>query len=574
MSKVGIAATAETSIVETLRRERDRFVALAFCAADILFEVGDDHKIVFAAGATTALTGVAPEKFVGQPLLDVIAAADRPLLGEIVDCMTAGNRLEPVVVHLKGKKGVTRPLLLTGYLLPELPGSLFFALRLGSEADERKKRSDAGRDKESGLHQADGFAKQATAKVRAAKKRGEDVELTMVRLQNFSELRSRLDDQTSKSLLQSVGACLRVGAGAGDAAGRFDDENYGIVHQAGADIASLKRRIESHIKTAAPDGGGISVETGTVATDLDDASEADVIKALQYTIRQFCDEDNVERAKDSLSGDLHAGVEEASRKMTDFREMVSGSNFDVAFQPIVTIATRQICHFEALARFGGGSDRSPYELITFAENTGLICDFDYAMCEKLIDWLHNANKTGQRYSIALNLSGHSVTNTAFLAKLQGLLKEHDSIRQQLIIEITESARIKDLQLANQFIQSLRKSGHTVCLDDFGAGSAALRYLHDLDVDVVKIDGQYIQGAVADRKNRAFLRAISSLCRELEIVTVAEMVEDEETVKLLMECGIELGQGYLFGRPSTEISAFEAPRSGGAKPLYRRHRADG
>jgi EAL domain-containing protein (putative c-di-GMP-specific phosphodiesterase class I) len=124
-----------------------------------------------------------------------------------------------------------------------------------------------------------------------------------------------------------------------------------------------------------------------------------------------------------------------------------------------------------------------------------------------------------------------------------------------MFEITESAKIVDLDMANRFIQGLRRAGHKVCLDDFGAGSAALKYLHTLEIDVVKIDGQYIQSALAKRRYQAFLKAVVGLCHDLGVATIAEMVEDRKCVTMLQKCGVKLGQGYMFGRPSFDIDTF-------------------
>jgi len=190
------------------------------------------------------------------------------------------------------------------------------------------------------------------------------------------------------------------------------------------------------------------------------------------------------------------------------------------------------------------------------------------MCRRVIAWLETASANGNPWSLAWNLSGRLVGNSAFLSALLKLLDEHQSVRRQLMIEITESARIRDLTAANGFIQTLRKAGHIVCLDDFGAGAAALRYLHDLDIDIVKIDGRYIRGAIRVRKVRAFLKAIASLCTELGISTVAEMVEDEPTVELVKQCRIEFGQGYLFGKPSTDIRTFGIGASKTARPAAK------
>ncbi len=155
----------------------------------------------------------------------------------------------------------------------------------------------------------------------------------------------------------------------------------------------------------------------------------------------------------------------------------------------------------------------------------------------------------------MNLSGQSVGNTAFLSALHDLLNQYAALRPQIMFEITESARIQDLELANNFIQGLHNEGHKVCLDDFGAGSAALRYLHSLVVDVVKIDGQYVKSAMNKGRYKSFLRSIVGLCHDLSIVTIAEMIETEACADMLRDCGVGMGQGYLYGRPSFDITDF-------------------
>lgn len=555
------ATASEAAYLESLKRERDRFVALAFCAADILLEVNTAYAITYAAGATKALTGASPAELTGRSLTDIISPADRPLFGELVRGMSSGKRLDPISVRLAGTGGLTVPLLLTGYHLPELPNSFFFALRLGASSGIAGQPDHWHRDKNTGLLQAESFVEAAVTRVRQGSKKGEDLKLTMLRLADFGSLRSRLNQEASDSLLETVGACLRVSSGSQETAARFDDENYGLIHKRDLDVDDMTGRIELHTRNADPQGVGLSVKAGTVPAALGDSGEADQVKALLYTVTQFCEDESAEPTVASLTENLQRLVNDAARKMSHFREIVSAENFDVAFQPIVRIDTREVQHFEALARFSGGSQRSPYELITFAENTGLISDFDYAMCRKLLGWIEDNNRSGNHYTIAMNLSGRSIGKPSFLAALQKLLAEHENVREQLVIEITESARITDLTMANNFIQSLRRLGHVVCLDDFGAGAAAFKYLHDIDVDIVKIDGQYIQGAVTERKIRPFLRAIVGLCGELGIATVAEMVEDDETVGLLRECRIELGQGFLFGKPSTDITVFQNDKRG-------------
>jgi EAL domain-containing protein (putative c-di-GMP-specific phosphodiesterase class I)/GGDEF domain-containing protein len=568
---------AKPDYVDTLKKERDRFVALAFCAADMLFEVDDSQTITYAAGATKALTNCEPHDAIGREFIDLVDSAERQYVASKLKALGTANRLEPMMVRLKGPNGPTPRLMLTGYHLPDLPGSFFFALRLTSKDEALTDSSDPRLDNETGLLNKEAFTEFAAQRIKDAEADGQDLKVTMVRLEDMSELRTRLDEESDRDLMRTLGGYFKEGSGNRDAAAKFDDENYGVLHDDSFDVDSLRTRLEGHLRAVDPDGVGVRVNSSTAPADLKGAEPQDAIKALLYTINQYCADPSSEPAIKSLSENLDTLTAEASAKMLEFREMVSADSFDAVFQPIVALPTKAVHHYEVLARFSGGLDRSPYELITFAENMGLICDFDFAMFRKVIGLLNGWRKKGKIINLAVNLSGRSIENAAFVEALLKLLGKHEALRKQLSIEITESARIHDLTRVNGIIQSLRTAGHDVCLDDFGAGSAALKYLHALDVDIVKIDGAYIQEAHNDRKLRAFIKAIAGLCRELDIDTIAEMVEEEATVEFLTECGIPYAQGYLYGKPSPDVFSFEPKKSILKKPLgggWSRKRAAG
>ncbi len=160
MTNPAKASHQKSTYVESLKRERDRFVALAFCAADVLIEADADCKITYAAGATVGVTGYPSDDLIGDSLLEIIAPDDRPILRELIRGMTVGKRLQPIPIRLIGPKGLTPQLLLTGYVLPNLPGSLFFALRPWTEGNQSDEKSAKSRDKESGLYKTGSFLEQ------------------------------------------------------------------------------------------------------------------------------------------------------------------------------------------------------------------------------------------------------------------------------------------------------------------------------------------------------------------------------------------------------------------------------
>lgn len=549
---------------ETLRRDRDRFLAFAFSAADILLELDCDFRISYAAGATLALTGEAEDKIVGRPFVELVAASDRALVAELTRSLKPGMRLDPVRIRFNRPNQEPIALTASGYQLAEIGGGYYFTLRLGAALSADGRSFTVRRDAQTGLLDEESFAEIAKAQVRAAQEQGDPLSFTVVRLGDLTDIRTQLDRGDQDCLFTTVGAALKAESAGGDLATRLDETNYGLVHAPEADISQLKARIFDYLRSLDPAGKGVAIDAATLADAATMMDETDGTRTLIYTLNRIC-----ETALDGTSGEAAMRIEDlvrdANERVVAFRRMVSRDEVQLAFQPIVEVATRKIRHYEALARFSSAIGASPYETIAFAENVGLICDFDYTMCRRVLQWLEErrADRPDRRYTVAVNMSGRSVGNGPFLDSLHQLLRQHHAVRSQLMIELTESARIRDLAPCNSFIQSLRQAGHKVCLDDFGTGAAALAYLHELDVDIVKIAGQYVQGAIQHKKYRATLKAMAALCTELGIESVAEMVEDASYLPVLVECRIPLAQGYLFGRPSFDIAEFES-----AKPKPR------
>ena len=543
-----------------LRADRDRFVAFAFSAADILLELDSTHAIRYAAGAVTALLGATPAALEGRPLLTLAPAQARPVLGELLLAIHDGRRLEPMVVRLQGPSGPTPPMLVVGYQLSNLHNRIFLAFRtarglLAGPGTERRSGS--------GLYDADGFAAAASAKLES----GADGKLTFIELDRLDGLAGRLDVATQQELAMTIGQCLRASSIDGDTAGALDDGRYGLVHALDLDLDALGRRIEDCAKAVDPSGVGVAVRSATLDMKIEGVSETDAARALVYTIHRFGRQRGHPLTVEALSSGLAGRLDTTARQMASVRSLIAGDHFAPHFQPIVQLKTRGTSHFEALVRFARSAlDLEPYEFIRFAEEVGLIAEFDIAMCRRVFEDLVAAAAAGRvNWPIAVNISGRSLEEPWFRSALKALLATHPPLRRYLLIEITESMALTDLPATNGFIQELRAEGHKVCLDDFGVGAVAFDYLRALEVDFVKIDGSYVRDAMASPKGGHFLKAIGGLCRDLGVATVAEMVETEAQVPFLVGCGIDFGQGHLFGRPAATL----VPTDPLHRPIARR-----
>lgn len=539
--------------------ERDRFVAFAFSAAEILFELDSDRRITFSTGATAALLGRSADAFIGLAFEELIAPTDRRLVGELLHSARSRDRLDDMVVLFVGAEKDPVRLVLTGYFLGEMGGRYFLSLRRGHRRITILE-ADLPRDAESGLLKQESYSAVVAERLKSVGENGESCKFTILDLSENQDLCQRMDQDVSREWLTALGACVRAGSLNGDSAGSMGEDRYGLVHEVGLDVGALRQRIETCAREFDPDGLGITVETASVKLEKAALRETDVAKALVHTINRFCQDQGDSFTVKNLSQSFENLFEQARDNVSKFREILEKESFKPAFQPIVELHGQQPQHFEALARFHGAPEGiSPYELISFAEEVGLAPQFDIAMCRKVLEWLSAINGQGYKYVVAVNLSGRSIEVPAFAADLMDLIQEFDSVRDNLMFEITESAKVTDLAYVNDFVQRLRSAGHMVCLDDFGTGAAAFEYLRALQVDLIKIDGSYIKNAIANKSERILLKAMSGMLHELGIASVAEGIEDEVTLGFVKECGIRFGQGYLFGKPNTDIGAFDAPR---------------
>jgi len=160
-------------------------------------------------------------------------------------------------------------------------------------------------------------------------------------------------------------------------------------------------------------------------------------------------------------------------------------------------------------------------------------------------------------AIALNVSGRSLGEPTLPRYIADTLRREEVSPARLIVEITETAAVSDLHDAQRFIDAMRESGTQTCLDDFGSGFSSFAYLKHLNVDMLKIDGQFIKNLPADRDNQVFVRAIIEVARGLRKRTVAECIEDEGSLEMLKALGVDLGQGFHLSEPKERRSAFAA-----------------
>jgi diguanylate cyclase (GGDEF)-like protein len=238
----------------------------------------------------------------------------------------------------------------------------------------------------------------------------------------------------------------------------------------------------------------------------------------------------------------------------------------LAFQPVVETATGKVAYYEALLRVldDRGTPVAAAEFIPAVEQLGLARIIDRHVIERAISELtENPDVT-----LSVNISGLTVSDPLWLNHLVALLEPEPLVARRLIIEITETVAMTDVEESERFVRALRQLGCQVAIDDFGAGYTSFRHLKQLNVDIVKIDGSFVQNLSENRENQLFVRTLNDLANGFGLKTVAEFVETADEAALLGDIGIGFLQGYYYGRPelgriwrnSAHPTQFDPPNS--------------
>ncbi len=230
---------------------------------------------------------------------------------------------------------------------------------------------------------------------------------------------------------------------------------------------------------------------------------------------------------------------------------------ELHFQGIYRTADRGLGHLEALVRMRDPADPAqlimPGHFVPIAEKGSQILEIDRWVLGRSVELL--ARHPGIP-AIAVNVSGRSFDDPALPQYIRELLHEQGIDPARLIIELTETAAVSDIQDAQRFIETLTRMGCRICMDDFGSGFSTFAYLKHLDAQILKIDGLFIQDLPNHPDNQAFVRAMVDVARGLNKLTIAEFVEDGPTFEMLRDLGVDMAQGYHLDRPSAEHPALK------------------
>ena len=253
-----------------------------------------------------------------------------------------------------------------------------------------------------------------------------------------------------------------------------------------------------------------------------------------------------EHAKENLQNEIYWRQQ--------IEHALHNDRFLLQFQPIFNLETNQIELHESLLRMLDNNENIVYpeNFIPIAERNNLILDVDHHVLEKTIKLIHTNNQVGKFFQLTVNLSARSLADEDLLPLLKDLLHRYPISPKQLIFEITETTALSDLSAAYTLINAIKSMDCLFALDDFGAGFSSFHYLKQLPVDFIKIDGAFIQSLARNTDDQVLVRAMNDVARWFGKDTIAEHVEDSDTLELLKTYNVKYAQGFLLAKPASAI----------------------
>ncbi|WP_321391626.1 EAL domain-containing protein [uncultured Desulfuromusa sp.] len=415
-------------------------------------------------------------------------------------------------------------------------------------------------DRLTGLQNRYAFEQCLTAAIANVHSESQQHVLCYIDLDQFKIINDTVGHVAGDAMLQELSLYLNKRIRKGDVLGRLGGDEFGLLlHNCCLeDIHIIIEALQEQVKVFRFQWNDQVFKASlSIGVCLLDESIKDLTQALK------CSDQACYMAKESGRDRYHIynsddnelrTMNEQMKWVARINQALTEDRFFLRRQAIArleNVQDNQQVQFEVLISMQDetGKTLPPGGFIPAAERYGLMSMIDRWVVKATFDWLeNNANLQSTIDFVAINLSGASFSDESFLDFIQSELGDRLFSPDKICFEITETAAMHQMQKAIHFIHEVKKNGCRFALDDFGSGMASFGYLKNFPVDYIKIDGSFVQDLINDPLSRAVVDSIHRIARVMQITTIAEHAEDQETLEALQSIGIDYVQGYIISRP--------------------------
>jgi diguanylate cyclase (GGDEF)-like protein/PAS domain S-box-containing protein len=569
-----------------VRRSEARFRSLVQNSSDLITVIAPDGSIGYQSPSIRNVLGYEPDDLTGPaPPLDLVHPQDVPkvvaMARELEDAPGAARQIECQVQH---RDGQWRDVEVIATNQTQDPAVAAYVVNT-REITERKERQQlthrAFHDPLTNLANRALFADRLEHALDRRASRGRPLAVIFLDLDDFKDVNDSLGHGIGDEVLAAVAQRLRECARAEDTVARLGGDEFAILVEEIEDmvrVRSVAERIRDALGPPLLVAGNevlVRCSIGIAASPSGGESAEELLRNAD--IAMYTAKANGKGVHQVFESSMQAALVDRLGLENDLRGAVERDEFELLYQPIVTLGSGRVCGVEALLRWRHPQRGllAPSRFISLSESTGTI--------NEIGQWvLDNACAEGHRWAsrigaddffLAINLSARQLLDPRITERVGEALRRSGLGADQLVMEITESVLVEQ-PTAMTSLNKLQDMGLQLALDDFGTGHSALHYLPRLPIDILKIDRGFIEGVADDGRQAAVVEAIIAMSRKVSITPVAEGVERLDQADALLEMGCPLAQGYHFARPGPprridrllSSNGFESVRSTGPREV--------
>lgn len=544
-----------------LRGSEERFRSLVQDSTDVICVVDRSWRTVYVSPAISRVTGFTPQEFAARSYREMIhpddlAAADL-LIQQVLDDPDGRHGLELRLRHRDSEwrwAELSVRNLLTSPAVEGLVGT--FRDITERRANQQRLTHDARHDPLTGLVNRAAFLGRLHEAF-AARRADRPTAVLFVDLDGFKQVNDTHGHRYGDAVLVAVADVLSIGVLGSDLVGRLGGDEFGIVLN-GVDSPENAVLVAERILTAmnqrliVVDDLELRVRASIgVAVDEPDCPDAAALLHRADVAMYSAKRHGKHGAELYVRGLEDESVPGPSLE-GDLRRAVTQGELVLHYQPIVALDGGALTGVEALVRWQHPTKGllGPLEFIPLAERTGLIDDIGIWVleraCRQVRQWQH-AVPSGHTFTLNVNVSPLQLNRPALVAEVSAVLDRTGYRSSDLVLEVTEGAMIND-ETALPQLHGLHALGIRIALDDFGTGYSSLRYLTKLPVDILKIDRCFVTELDGTVTGSAVTTSVVRLAQIMDMVTVAEGIEDAARATELTLLGCDRGQGFYYARP--------------------------
>ncbi|MGN6688568.1 MAG: putative bifunctional diguanylate cyclase/phosphodiesterase [Actinomycetales bacterium] len=576
---------------QALRDSEQRFRSLVQRSTDVIAVVDADSTIGQVTPAVQTVLGLPPELAVGRRWVELVHADDVPafvaMLGRA--CVGTEEQLRVRLRHVDGRL-VVADLVVVNLLAEETVQGLLVTARDVTDRAELEERLSvqALHDPLTGLANRVLFADRLA---HALERRDGTASVAVVfgDLDDFKNVNDGLGHAAGDEVLREVTRRLLVVSRTGDTVARLGGDEFALLLEdvTRAEACEVAERVRDAlavpiqlgdtevvtgtslgIALAARSAGGSVSGAGGAVTAEDLLRNADM---AMYSAKG--------RGKGRVEVYESAMHDDAMRRLElrgELQRALRHNEFRLHYQPIVDLASGAIRGVEALLRWEHPERGmvSPLDFVPVAEESGLIIPIGRWVLEEACRTAASFASAGRPLRMSVNVAARQLEHAGLLDDVIGALRVSGLDPRLLVVEVTESAVLHDLDAIRPKLLALQGVGVKVAIDDFGTGYSSLAYLHSLPVNVLKIDKSFVDRVERGGQDAAVAEAVVTMSHSMQLETVAEGIERTGQADTLLAMRCDLGQGFLWSRPVTaealrelvSRSAVPAPRAAGEEAV--------